>query len=48
MYRYNTKSKISLTNKQSPKQQRTRMKNRSHKGEGTNGRGRIKKRKLKR
>jgi hypothetical protein len=28
MYRYNTKVKIPLNNEQTPKQQRTRMKNR--------------------
>jgi hypothetical protein len=30
MYRYNTKAKMSLNNEQTPKQQRTRMKNGSH------------------
>jgi hypothetical protein len=39
--RYNSQVKILLNNEQTPKQQRT-MKNRSHLGNGTNRRGRVK------
>jgi hypothetical protein len=42
MYRYNNKAKIPLNNRQTPKQQRTRVKNGSQSGEGTKERGRIK------
>jgi hypothetical protein len=42
LLRRNTKAKISLTNEKTPKQWRTRMKHRSHKGEGTNRKGRVK------
>jgi hypothetical protein len=43
MYRYNTKATILLTDEQTPKQQRTRMKNRSCKRGGNNERRRVKK-----
>jgi hypothetical protein len=42
MYRYNIKAKISLKNEWTLKQQRTKMKNRSHQGEGTNRKGSVK------
>jgi hypothetical protein len=42
VYRYNTKAKIPLNNEQTPKQGRTRMKNRSCQREGTNRKGRLK------